>query len=322
MRPELTQEVVDPNAGGAAIAFHTNQWQGQRDKGQWKDDLPRDVAHQFLLQVQARLTDSGWHIARDSTKILMLTHKVLAAEQGYKQLADVFKRNESFAKLEDEHLKFLVETIEPVCEGFLARRYGAMFSCLGEGPPQIRSTADKVAWQGFLTEMIHRRETGSVGDIIDHVHSTKFIRLPEKVERGERNLRKDVATLVEREVERAERLRALRAIPYSQVVSLAQFVQGHSVFATKHGVKGAEFENVIVVCGRGWSKYNFGQLLEWTRDGVPNEKIDAYVESRNLLYVACSRPKRRLAVLFTQKVSDAGLRTLESWFGSAAVHAL
>lgn len=30
----------------------------------------------------------------------------------------------------------------------------------------------------------------------------------------------------------------------------------------KHGVKDAEFENVLVVVGRGWNKYNFGKMLE------------------------------------------------------------
>lgn len=28
----------------------------------------------------------------------------------------------------------------------------------------------------------------------------------------------------------------------------------------KHGVKGAKFENLLVVVGRGGSKYNFGEM--------------------------------------------------------------
>jgi DNA helicase-2/ATP-dependent DNA helicase PcrA len=32
-------------------------------------------------------------------------------------------------------------------------------------------------------------------------------------------------------------------------------------FATKHGVKGEEYENVIVVVGRGWNQYNFSDFL-------------------------------------------------------------
>ena len=29
--------------------------------------------------------------------------------------------------------------------------------------------------------------------------------------------------------------------------------------STQHGVKGAEFENVLVIIGRGWNQYNFGR---------------------------------------------------------------
>src|SRR3546814_3714825 len=79
-----------------------------------------------------------------------------------------------------------------------------------------------------------------------------------------------------------------------------RFIEGHTPFATKHGVKGAEFENVLVVVGRGWNKYNFAQMLEWIDAGPPPDKLEFFENNRNLFYVACSRPKVRLALLFTQ----------------------
>jgi hypothetical protein len=36
----------------------------------------------------------------------------------------------------------------------------------------------------------------------------------------------------------------LRAVSYTELIALDQFIDGHTPFATKHGVKGAEFENV------------------------------------------------------------------------------
>lgn len=71
-------------------------------------------------------------------------------------------------------------------------------------------------------------------------------------------------------------------------------------------MKGAEFENVLVVCGRGWNQYNWNQMLEWSNTAVPDEKIDTFERNRNLFYVACSRPKKRLAILFTQQLSSLG----------------
>jgi DNA helicase-2/ATP-dependent DNA helicase PcrA len=88
-------------------------------------------------------------------------------------------------------------------------------------------------------------------------------------------------------------------------------------------VKGAEFENVLVVAGRGWNLYNFNHFLEWAGPGnVPANKRDAFERNRNLYYVAFSRPKSRLAVLVTQELSNRAMGTLTSWFGEEAVESL
>ncbi len=83
--------------------------------------------------------------------------------------------------------------------------------------------------------------------------------------------------------------------------------------------KGAEFENVLVIVGRGWNKYNFAQMLEWIDAGPPAERREFFESNRNLFYVACSRPKTRLALLFTQVLSAAAMAKLTNWFGAANV---
>ena len=119
-------------------------------------------------------------------------------------------------------------------------------------------------------------------------------------------------------------LEALHAVPYQEIIALTRYHDGHSPFETKHGVKGAEFENVIVVVGRGWNRYNFNEMLELAQDvgRIPPNKQEAFERNRNLFYVACSRPKRRLALLFTQKLSATAMQTVHAWFGAEAVEAL
>ena len=116
---------------------------------------------------------------------------------------------------------------------------------------------------------------------------------------------------------RIQQTRQLRDVPYREVIALDRFIDGHTPFATKHSVKGDEFENVLVVLGRGWNKYNFDQFLQWSTEGVPAGKQDAFERSRNLFYVCCSRPTTRLALLFTQELSDVSLATLDNWFNGA-----
>jgi DNA helicase-2/ATP-dependent DNA helicase PcrA len=112
-----------------------------------------------------------------------------------------------------------------------------------------------------------------------------------------------------------DEIQKLRAVPYQQVKAIRRYVDGYSPFETKHGVKGAEFENVLVVIGRGWNLYNFREMLELSGQAtVPSGRAEAFERNRNLFYVACSRPKRRLALLFTQELSEDAIATLKRWF--------
>src|SRR3546814_6731602 len=82
---------------------------------------------------------------------------------------------------------------------------------------------------------------------------------------------------VEGESRRIAQLRRLRDVAYTELMAVDAFIDGHTPFATKHGVKGAEFENVLVIVGRGWNKYNFAQMLERLDPGPPAEIGRAHV---------------------------------------------
>ena len=74
---------------------------------------------------------------------------------------------------------------------------------------------------------------------------------------------------------------------------------------------------MIIVLGRGWNQYNWNQFLEWMHSGnVPADKQDSFERNRNLFYVACSRPRKRLCLLFTQQLSDNALASLNNLFGN------
>ena len=315
-RPDLPQQVTSPGATGVAKVFHTNAWKGTRQTGpHTRGDLPAEVSHAYLVDLRNELEKEGWDFTPEMTKILMLTHRVLAAEQGYQRLAGVFDRNESYIQKQDAHIAFFAEIIEPICIAYAANRFGEMFSLLGGKRPALNSQKDKKAWKEEMDRLMSLRETGTIGDIIDHVRNSK-IEIPNAVLRreafaDESNKSGDGSA--------AERLQNLRAVPYKEMVALAKFIDGHTPFETKHGVKGVEFENVLVVVGRGWNQYDFNRLLELVGGAIPSAQQEFYERNRNLLYVSCSRPKRRLAVLFTQQLSDNALATLGRLFGKGAI---
>ena len=187
----------------------------------------------------------------------------------------------------------------------------------------MRSHANKAEWFSHMTALIESRQSHAIGVVMDHLRHGNRFAIPEAVERKERELEQRPEPLVAEEPDAVERLRNLRAIPYTQLRALAKFIEEQTPFSTKHGVKGVEFENVLVVFGRGWNQYNFNQFLEWAGAAqIPDGKADSYERNRNLFYVACSRPKKRLALLFTQKLSGNALNTLTKLVGSEAIHSL
>ena len=325
MRPELPQSVVDPDAEGGLRIFHTNAWPGQRrGGGHWGGDLPVETAEIALETVLDRLDLEGWDLTPETTKILMLTHRVLAGRQGYPSIPEVFGFNESFTNKVHPHIAYFADALEPACNAYLSQKYGEMFRALGSSVPAIRAHDDKRKWSEAMDRLIELRDGGTVGDVLRHLLEVRRPRVPEAVERRERELRAFVPEPDEDMPRPLKELDDLRAVPYQEIVALCRYLSGHSPFETKHGVKGAEFDNVLVVVGRGWNRYNFSQMLELAADlpAIPPDRHDAFERNRNLFYVTCSRPKKRLAVLFTQRLSDAALQTVNDWFGADTVEAL
>jgi DNA helicase-2/ATP-dependent DNA helicase PcrA len=325
IRPELQQMVENPDGTGSVEVFHTNNWTGAREtRNHWQGDLPSGVSHIALNNVISRLKETGWDLSEKHTKILMLTHRVLANEQGYVSLLDVFKYNESFVKKENEFIAYFVDKLEPACTAYSDHKYGQMFAAFGGSIPAIQSHSDKVKWTNAMDALLNLRIVGTVGQVVDHLRATRHPHLPDALEKWQRELDsfdKNVDAEMTRPLAEYEKL---RAVSYKEIISLAAYLTGYSPFETKHGVKGAEFENVIVVLGRGWNQYNFNNMLEQAQNpaNILKTNLDAYVRNRNLFYVACSRPKRRLALLFTQEVSNQALLTLRSWFGENSIVAL
>lgn len=318
MRPELRQFVVDPNEQGRVRIFHTNTWEGDRLEGtHWGGDLPTEAADLALQTVRNCLAEDDWDFSPEATKILMLTHRVLAGKQGYPSIPAVFAFNQSFTNKEHPHIAYFADALEPACEAYLSKKYGEMFRVLGSGVPAIRTQADKKEWSEAMDKLIEIRAGRSVGDVVDHLLAVHRPRVPDAVERCERELRELDLESGEEMPRALKELGDLRTVPYREIVALCRYLSGHSPFETKHGIKGAEFENVLVVVGRGWNRYNFNEMLELAGQGahIPANKEDAFERNRNLFYVTCSRPKRRLAVLFTQKLSTKAMKTVGNWFG-------
>lgn len=316
IRPELKQLVADPVAQGTVSVFHTNEWKGmRRSESHWKNDLPADAAHAYLDRTIDALAKQGWDFTTPETsKILMLTHRTLATEQGYDQLLSLFSsKTEALIKAEDPDIAFFKEIIEPACMAYSKKTFGDMFSITHGGSPAIRSKKDKEILAKEMDGLVKVRHAGNIGDVLEYAR-TMSLQFPNAIDRREKSLQEHKSS-EEGDKDLVKWMDDFRSTPYQQVIALFKFIEGYTPFSTKHGVKGAEFENVLVVIGRGWNQYDFNAMLEFAEGKIPSAKQDFYERNRNLFYVACSRPKTNLALLFTQYLSPKAIATLGNWFG-------
>lgn len=319
IRPDLPQEVVDPHKVGTIDVFHTNGWNGQREtRNPWQGDLPQAAAHSYMISVKTHLQRAGWDFSSRDCKILMLTHRVLAAEMGYQALLGVFDYNDSLTKKQDPHIEYFLDTVEPAVRAYECGRYGEAMKLFSGKRSSIKARTEKEVWRSAMNALSDARKTGTIEEVILCLKSHRVLHVPDKL----MALSSDLDSLSPEEIAASSRhkhLRSLFSISYTEVSNFYEFEQSHTPFATKHGVKGEGHENVLVVFGRGWNLYDFNKMLEQSGRRLSAADQATFERNRNLFYVVCSRAKSNMALLFTQRLSPEALSTLRSWFGHGNV---
>lgn len=321
LRPELPQAPRDDAEEGTVTIYHTNSWPGARLGRNWKGQISHEATQACLTWLQTASPSSVWIKDSNDLKVLMLTHATIANELGYPSLPKTFSYNDSFAKKEDPVVEYLVDTVEPALQAFREHKYGELFRLLGSKKPRLRGPKDKVRWREFFDSLEKASTTGTVGEVLDLLGSQQLFSVPTQVAKRERELKDALSALGSdeklKEPRKLAELHAFRAVRYVEVRALHAYLDDDTMFSTKHSVKGAEFDDVVVLVGRGWSKYDFAKMISANApQGSPELKeANSFEPSRNLFYVSASRAKHNLAFLFVQELDDDALEVLSDWVG-------
>lgn len=101
-------------------------------------------------------------------------------------------------------------------------------------------------------------------------------------------------------------IEAFLNLDYAQFIAVKDFLHPEAQYSTEHGVKGEEYDNVIFVISKGWNQYQFETYAPMiTKKAViPSGKQASFERNRNLFYVCCSRPKKRLIFFVTVPIDS------------------
>jgi len=313
IRTDIKQVPVDNNLQGEAVYLFANGEPGLQ------------TAMDFLREKR------GWSLAPEETKQLFLTHRLIARKGGYADLIKVYGDRGGYFRDDllggdDRTIAFFLEKIECLVAAWKSGNHGLAITVLKNSGFRLASNDAKRAVREAIDRLTELRLSGTVRDVLVHVQQTALFPILDELAERMDSPERDTSTMDEkdadREVRDAKFFQELLALPYSQVAAFTQFFFRHTPFATKHGVKGAEFDDVIVVLddkGASWSQYSFDKYLTG-EDVTKNE--NRWKRTRNLFYVCCSRAKRRLAVIDLGGGQDAKAPKVRELFGPDSVMTL
>lgn len=125
----------------------------------------------------------------------------------------------------------------------------------------------------------------------------------------------------EKEAKRIDALSAALEAPFSEIGKYVEYIEGNAIFDTHQGVKGLQFDRVMVVIDDVQAQgttFNYGKLF----GTVPKSKTDIENEqkgkestidrTRRLLYVTCSRAIDSLAIVFYSDSVETDVHQIES----------
>lgn len=304
VRTDIKQEPAGENLPGAAV------YVGLGNLG-----VDSDVSGAAVTKAQAHF---GWEIEGE-LKVLFLTHRLIARKAGYEALWTAYNERGGFVRDrfqggEDPIAAYFVSRVEPVIEAWRSGKVGRAISLISHRAKAIAAKEEKARVKTALDELVVKVDSGeTIGAVLKHIFDTELVPLLDDLEIAVRGTM-PAAEAGTPEADHQAFMAKLLLIPYVEMSNYRAVLENNLPYSTKHGVKGDEFQNVLVVlddAGANWNQYSFGKLLAGTDTSEGRIR-----RSRNLFYVCCSRAKDKLIV------ADLGAGSqskIEAIFGSDSV---
>ena len=273
---------------GEVIVITCDDYTGpRRTERNLKGELPAEELKNRLSNVTEKIKSESSE--DDDLKVLMITHKVLATQQGYEQLLEILA--DGLRDKEDPFLLFFMDTVEPIYKALKDSNMQLLFDTLGMKHFPIKKKSEKAKWKELQQQLEDARTKRAI-DVFELIKRTKLIPIPPKLDGWYHLYQKAPDTVYASNAS----IQSFLELDYLQFTAAIDFLFPDAMFSTEHGVKGEEYDNVVFVISKGWNLYQFETYAPMItgHSNVPEGKQASYERNRNLFYVCCSRPKKRL----------------------------
>lgn len=261
---------------------------------------PELILHRFLPEI------STVGSSDKTLKILSLTHSLNANNAKFRTIFDVYHQNPKFKRSladklfgdEPDQFAALLQKVGEILEAFENHDYKTLLA-----PNLLDITICSNTQKRIIAETLREavrlsHNSGSIKDVLSLLESQQLIHYQNLLD-------------FYRDSEKfGDFLEQIGNASAEDIENYWKYCSHNSPFSTQHGVKGAEFNTVLINSDNGrWSQYNFSKLFEH-----PDEYSPQTLQSRRLFYVCCSRAEQNLLV-YMKEPSQSALETAYHWFG-------
>lgn len=292
--------------------------------------LPRNVDKQqaeakVCERMMAITNDSLWYVEEDKDiKTLILEHHMAARRMGFLDFfAPLYEQDRLRTGLLDGNLpslRLFTKIILPLVE---ANIIGDQFEVtriikanaeiltkeqLIQSKEQLENVKKAKNMLESLLQLWDNGKDPLMKDVLQNVFNTRLFLIPESllpVVVGAASAN-GISETQEQSIDETAAWRQALEVPFSQVKKYSEYLSEKSKFGTHQGVKGLEYERVMVIIDDEEAKgflFSYDKLFgtkgltDGDKKNISEGKETGIERTRRLFYVACSRARSSLAIV-------------------------
>ena len=305
---------------------------------QQQNEIDKDDIEQTIMDIMCNQThDAKWSGADADAKTLTLEHMMAARRLGFAQffgpLSKVDKYQMAFLQGKVSELDFFTKEVLPIADSIngdgrnaleILKAYSPLLSKQNTEKPyelylRCRDDSQKVA------NIVNGNH--SIRDVVKVVCSSQLLPVPEVLRQA------SILSTTDVNDEWEEDLQAwvmVMDLPINMVRGYDDYVNQRTRFDTHQGVKGLEFDRVMVIIDDSEAKgfmfsydklFGVKELTEIEKKHIEAGEESSVDRTQRLFYVTCTRAKESLAIVMytsdSEKVKNQAIS--KGWFSEQEI---
>ena len=305
---------------------------------QQQNEIDKDDIEQTIMDIMCNQThDAKWSGADADVKTLTIEHMMAARRLGFAQffgpLSKVDKYQMAFLQGKVSELDFFTKEVLPIADSINGDGRNALEILKAYSPLLSKQNTEK-PYELYLRCRVDSQKVAnivngnhSIRDVVKVVCSSQLLPVPEVLRQA------SILSTTDVNDEWEEDLQAwvmVMDLPINMVRGYDDYVNQRTRFDTHQGVKGLEFDRVMVIIDDSEAKgfmfsydklFGVKELTETDKKHIEAGEESSVDRTQRLFYVTCTRAKESLAIVMytsdSEKVKNQAIS--KGWFSEQEI---